>query len=51
VTALPGPFGDAFHYPSIFYIAPDGTIELATIGAVPSETIKQILNAAWPYQP
>lgn len=51
VTALPGPFGDTFHYPSIFYIAPDGMIKLATIGEMSIETMKQIINAAWPYEP
>ncbi len=45
------PFSSVTHIPSIFYIAPDGTIKLATVGAVPQATIEQILQAAWPYQP
>jgi len=50
LSATP-PFSSVTHVPSIFYIAPDGTMKLATVGAVPREIIEQILKAAWPYQP
>jgi thiol-disulfide isomerase/thioredoxin len=50
LSALP-PFNSVTHYPSIFYVAQDGTIKLGTVGAVPLEIIKSTLQAAWPYEP
>jgi hypothetical protein len=48
---LPSPFGDAFHFPSMFHIDPDGMLKLGTIVAVSLDALKQILDAAWPYEP
>ncbi len=49
VTKLPAmpPFSSVTHIPSIFFVAPDGTMKLATVGAVPGEILKQILKGAW----
>jgi peroxiredoxin len=49
--ALPAPFGSITHIPSGFYIAPDGTIKLAIVGAATPEEIQAILRAAWRYKP
>ncbi len=46
LSATP-PFSSVTHVPSIFFVAPDGTMKLAAIGAVPEETLKQILKGAW----
>jgi thiol-disulfide isomerase/thioredoxin len=51
ISALPAPFGTIDYIPSGFYIAPDGTIKLGTVGAVGPEEIQAILRAAWRYQP
>jgi len=51
VLALPGAFSDALHFPSILYIAPDGTTKLGTVGEIPLDTMKLILDAAWRYTP
>jgi peroxiredoxin len=51
IFALPAPFGTIAYIPSGFYIAPDGTIKLGTVGAVGPEEIRAILRAAWRYQP
>ncbi len=51
LSTLPAPFGTITRIPSGFYIAPDGTIKLAIIGAVSPEEIQAILHAAWLYTP
>ncbi len=50
LSSLPAPFSLAYHFPSAFYIAPDGVIKLATVGAVPQAKMEAILAAAWPGQ-
>jgi hypothetical protein len=49
-SSLPAPFRSAAHFPSIFYVAPDGVIKLGTVGLVPQATIQAILAATWPSQ-
>lgn len=49
LSAAP-PFSSVSRIPSVFYIAPDGTMKLATVGVVPQEVIESILKAAWPDQ-
>jgi peroxiredoxin len=51
LSSLPAPFGAIAYIPSGFYIAPDGTIKLATVGAVPPAEIQAILRAAWSCKP
>lgn len=48
VSSLPAPFSSVLHFPSIFYLAPDGLIELGTVGLVPRAKIEEIIAAAWP---
>jgi hypothetical protein len=50
LSSLPAPFSLAYHFPSTFYVAPDGTIKLATVGPVPEAKMKAILAAARPSQ-
>lgn len=50
IASLPSPFGSVSHLPTCFYIAPDGLIKLGTVGAVPQESMEEILDAAWPPQ-
>lgn len=49
LSVLP-PFSSVTHYPSMFYVDPDGTMKLGTVGAVPLDIIESILQAAWPYE-
>jgi thiol-disulfide isomerase/thioredoxin len=50
ISSLPVPLSLSYHFPSTFYIAPDGVIKLATIGPVPQAKMEAILGAAWPAQ-
>ncbi len=47
LSSLPGPLSQVYHFPAAFYVAPDGMIKLATVGAVPQATMEAILAAAW----
>lgn len=49
-SLLPAPLSSVSHFPSIFYLAPDGLVKLGTVGRVPQATIKAILASAWPRQ-
>jgi thiol-disulfide isomerase/thioredoxin len=44
--AMPAPFSSAEYIPSTFWIAPDGTIKITTVGAVPLADMKAILKAS-----
>ncbi|MGE5296644.1 MAG: LamG-like jellyroll fold domain-containing protein [Solirubrobacterales bacterium] len=50
LSSLPAPFGQIYHVPAAFYIAPDGMLKLATVGSVSQATMEAILAAAWPAQ-
>ncbi len=47
-SSLPAPFSLVLHFPSIFYLAPDGLIKLGTVNRVPRARIEEIIAAAWP---
>ena len=47
LSSLPAPFSSALHYPSIFYLAPDGMLKLGTVGLLPRAKIEEIIAAAW----
>jgi len=43
--ALPAPFSEAQYIPSAFFVGPDGTIKIATVGVVPLADMRAILKA------
>jgi peroxiredoxin len=44
-SKLPGPFDSVFSIPSSFFIGPDGTIKLATVGMLSLSDMKDIIEA------
>jgi thiol-disulfide isomerase/thioredoxin len=46
--SLPAPFNASEYIPATFWIAPDGTLKLTTVGVVPLSDMKAIVKASGP---